>query len=100
MEYRSGRYMVWYKFMMFDISIDSYSYYRMYTVIICSDPPSLDRLNRSIEGVNVVSTLMGSDGYEFYLAGKFAPEGLVPIVGDSILDTFHYRFIYERVWIV
>ena len=86
--------------MRFDISIDSYSYYRMYTVIICSDLPSLDLLTRSIEGSDVVSTFMGSDGYEFYLAGKFDPQGLVSIVGDSILDTFHYRFIYERVWIV
>ena len=85
--------------MIFDISIDSYSYYRMYTVIICSDLPSLDLLTRSIEGVDVVSTVMVSEGYEFYLAGKFDPEDLVPIVGDSILDTFHYRFIYERVWI-
>lgn len=85
---------------MFDISIDSYSYYRMYTVIICSDLPSLDRLNRSIEGSDVVSTLMVSEDYEFYLAGKFDPQDLVSIVGDSILDTFYYRFIYERVWIV
>lgn len=77
--------------MMFDISIDSYCFYRMYTIIRCSDVPSLLRLSW-VEGATV-------DCYEVYLAGRVYPMDLVPIIGDSILSE-DYKFSYDRVWIV